>query len=278
MPKDHPKINFSVGHSEYPWHYMHFYKRMLDETLEAFDKLVEAIEARLPQGSLLNDNDPIECGLVDADVLQLHEFPARFAREFLEKARLPRFENIAPGLQVTTTSTFSKQPFVPDIVEKPAKFGVPPILLFYSKLDYNQTQNPIEPRGSGPFRCPYRSNTVFPAGLYLLETEISTPDDSCKFVLPFGIGGKGYARKTDGALYGENTPRDSFEDLYGLGYHPFEITTTQNLASILKNWLGMVERGDWKVDENGVAGGMETWKEADTKEHWEKYVIKRDFV
>jgi hypothetical protein len=35
----------------------------------------------------------------------------------------------------------------------------------------------------------------------------------------------------------------------------------------------MVEGGIWKVDENGVVGDMETWKEADTEEGWEKYVI-----
>jgi hypothetical protein len=35
----------------------------------------------------------------------------------------------------------------------------------------------------------------------------------------------------------------------------------------------MVEGDVWKVDENGVVGDMETWKEADTEEGWEKYVI-----
>ncbi|KAF9697690.1 hypothetical protein EKO04_004282 [Ascochyta lentis] len=69
---------------------------MLDETLEAFNKLVRAIEARLPQGSSLNDDNDnddddddddnddhyIKYGLVDVEVLQLHNIPAGFAREF----------------------------------------------------------------------------------------------------------------------------------------------------------------------------------------------------
>ncbi|KZM21113.1 hypothetical protein ST47_g7745 [Ascochyta rabiei] len=69
---------------------------MLDETLEAFNKLVKAIEARLPQGSSLNDDNDndddddedddddkgddnddhyIKYGLVDVEVLQLHNIP-----------------------------------------------------------------------------------------------------------------------------------------------------------------------------------------------------------
>jgi hypothetical protein len=37
----------------------------------------------------------------------------------------------------------------------------------------------------------------------------------------------------------------------------------------------MVERGDWQIDENGVAGGMDVWREADSEEKWEAYVIPR---
>jgi hypothetical protein len=278
VPKDHPRGHFDLSFGHYPWHYMRSYEQILYKTLEAFNKLVEAIEARLPQGNSWNDDDSIEYGLVDADVLQLHNIPTGFAREFLENARTPRFENIAPDLKVITTSTFSKQPFIPDTCKKFDKKSAPPILLFYSKLDYNQSQEQIEPGGTGPFGYPYRPNTSFPAGLYLLETDMSKADDSCKFILPFSIGGRGYARRTDGSFYGGNAPKDSFDDLYSLGSHPFETTNEQNLASILKNWLGMVEMGHWKVDENGVVGGMEIWKEADTEEYWEKYVIKRDFV
>lgn len=43
------------------------------------------------------------------------------------------------------------------------------------------------------------------------------------------------------------------------------------------NWRRMMERAGWKVNKDGVMGGMEIWKDADTKEHWEKCVIRRDF-
>jgi hypothetical protein len=60
-------------------------------------------------------------------------------------------------------------------------------------------------------------------------------------------------------------------DLYRAGYQPFE-----SLFDVLKSWRGMVERGDWQIDENGVAGGMHVWRETDTGEKWAKYVIPRD--
>ncbi|KAJ4992171.1 hypothetical protein SVAN01_02190 [Stagonosporopsis vannaccii] len=196
---------------------------MLDKTLEAFKKLVEAIEARLPQGGSLNNNDGdnnddntdeyIANGLVGADVLQLRNIPAGFARESLEKARTPRFKTSAPSLGVITTSTISTQPFIPETGEKLSKQSVPSILLFYSKLNYDQSQDQIEPGGTRPFGYPYCNNNSFPAGLYLLLT---MSDDTCKFILPFSIGGEGYARRTDGALYGENELKDSFDDLYSL--------------------------------------------------------------
>ena len=39
----------------------------------------------------------------------------------------------------------------------------------------------------------------------------------------------------------------------------------------------MVERGDWKAGRKGIASGMDMWKQADTGEQWEKYVLKHGF-
>jgi hypothetical protein len=35
----------------------------------------------------------------------------------------------------------------------------------------------------------------------------------------------------------------------------------------------MVQRGEWQINEDGVMGGIEEWKKADTEEHWQKYVL-----
>jgi hypothetical protein len=39
------------------------------------------------------------------------------------------------------------------------------------------------------------------------------------------------------------------------------------IHKVLENWAGMVERGD------GVEGGIRKFREADTAEHWEKYIV-----
>jgi hypothetical protein len=43
------------------------------------------------------------------------------------------------------------------------------------------------------------------------------------------------------------------------------------LAAVLVNWQEQIENESWRVDENGVAGGEDVWKEADTKDKAENY-------
>lgn len=45
------------------------------------------------------------------------------------------------------------------------------------------------------------------------------------------------------------------------------------LKRVLWRWVEMVEDGKWKVGADGVIGGMEKWKEADTEEHWRDYQL-----
>jgi hypothetical protein len=44
-------------------------------------------------------------------------------------------------------------------------------------------------------------------------------------------------------------------------------------TKILESWAERVEMGDWQVDEDGVVGGIDKFKEADTEEHWREYFI-----
>jgi hypothetical protein len=308
----------------YPWVQVPYSELMLKDTLEAFNSLVGAIEARLPTDSPM-DSDDIEYGLVDEGVLQSMDLPQRFAYKFLRRVRRPRFQMIAPGLEIPDSSSFSMQPFWSDGATNPA------ILLFRSKHNYvNSFRAPIKAgfletnilgswvysclckvfksnmigslpkpqflrqlaksfqtmRGSTseeheqfdhPFGYPIYQISTFAAGLYLLPPDES--EDEFKFVLPFGIGANGYARKSDGSRFGENSEsdcvvaKDKCADLYGTGYSPFDNNHENRLVGVLKSWLGMVERGDWKIDQYGVAGGIDVWREADTEQGWEKYVI-----
>ncbi|KAI5368466.1 hypothetical protein J4E82_010723 [Alternaria postmessia] len=259
-----------------PWQFIPYNDTMLEENVDAFNRLVEAIEARMPSAYRPAEAEGIVHGLVDESALQSIDLPPRFAYKFLCRARRPRFQMIAPGLEILTSSTFSDQPFRSYFSSSEPEF--PPILLFRSGSNYKDDTTPHfvtgEPMPS--LFTGFSRITCFPAGLYLLPTGEVRAEDECMLILPFGIGSNGYARKSDGSRFGRSrTGGNSHVDLYRPGYQPFEEQHEQSLVDVLKNWKGMVERGDWQIDENGVAGGMDVWREADSEEKWEAYVIPR---
>lgn len=45
------------------------------------------------------------------------------------------------------------------------------------------------------------------------------------------------------------------------------------LVKILESWRGMVERGDWAVGAEGIQDSIDAFKEADTGEDWQKFVV-----
>ncbi|KAF1954368.1 hypothetical protein CC80DRAFT_550394 [Byssothecium circinans] len=156
---------------------------------------------------------------------------------------------------------------------------IPPLLLFFSTQMYTATDTSRAPRG--PFYWPYHETHTYPAGLYLSQVSLRLHrfDDACSLILPFGIGQNGYARTSDGALFGENQndelpeAKNVYHSLYQPGHRPFSEMHGITLGEVLNNWLSMVERGDWKVGRDGVEGGMEEWKNADRSGEWEKYVL-----
>ena len=260
-----------------PWVFVPYNEKMLKHNLDVWEELVEAIESRMPAANRSQAADRSMYGLLDDNIRDTVNLTQRFAYNFLIRARRPRFKMIAPGLHVIKSSDFSDQPFrsymSKDIEE------VPPVLLFQSDLNFFEDPywTPHSPHDAMvPNFFDYRDVKVYPSGLYLLPTNHRSLEDGISFVLPYAIGGKGFARRGDGTNFagGEDwRGKDSFTELYQPGRRAFEDFQAQSLARVLESWLGMVERGDWKVDENGVVGDMETWREADTGEGWRKYVI-----
>lgn len=257
------------------WVFVSYNEVMMKRNLEIWDKLVEAIESRMPMENF--SAQPIR-GLLENNVRKTISLPQRFAYNFLFRARGPRFKKIAPGLRVISSSDFPDQPFRLHMSKD--KDGIPPILLFRSELNF--FEDPTWSLRSLDARMPhfnyYHDVRIYPSGLYLLPTEYNHQnlEDQISFVLPFPIGGNEYAKMSDGQKFTDYKGRrgkDSFTQLYSRGRQSLEDFQSQSLACVLENWLGMVEGGISKVDENGVVGDMETWKEADTKEGWEKYVI-----
>ncbi|KAL6871873.1 hypothetical protein J3F83DRAFT_732919 [Trichoderma novae-zelandiae] len=256
-----------------PWIMPSYTACDLDETLDAFGRLTRAVEARMPGGPGI---ETYRLG----DMIKPNTLPPdSFAGRFLAQARGIRFRHIAPGLCIAR-----QQPFASVKIEQGK---MRPMLLFESSQGAHQdTQR--APWGeevvTSPFPQPFREVASYPAGVYLTETNPHGThpfEDGCLLILPYAIGENGWARTSDGALFGEATHArgavakavPSSTQLYQQGFNHFIQTHDVQLKHVLGHWADMVEGGKWVVDGHGVAGGMEKWREADTEDGWRDYQL-----
>jgi hypothetical protein len=268
------------GDVERPWTLVPYSSKILQDTVDVFNSLVKEIESRMPEGSTGTGDD--SSPLIEEAILDTANPQRGFAYHFSREVKRPQFRYIAPGLEIPTSSSNTTQPFA-SLRFDAEDIEMLPVLLFRA-ID---GATPCMAPGSGdecPFGYQFNKINKYPAGLYLSCTSSSYKDsfeDEVTLVLPFRIGARGYARKSDGSRFGENTQdlrehvesHNTFADVYQPGHRPFTEGHQVRLFNVLENWLGMVQRGDWKVDANGVMGGIDEWKKVDTEESWEKYVI-----
>lgn len=256
-----------------PWIMPSYTDCDLDETLDAFSRLTRAVETRMPRGP--GDETHRLGDAIDPNALS----PNSFASRFLARAQEIRFSHIAPGLRIAR-----QQPFSSVSVEEGE---MRPILLFESSQGAHQDTERA-PWGEefviSPFPWHFRDVTKYPVGVYLTETDPRGAhpfEDGCKLILPYAIGDAGWARTSDGALFGENlhargptaSPVSRSTQLYQQGFNHFIEMHDVQLKHVLGHWADMVEQGKWAVDDDGVAGGIEKWREADTEDHWHDYQL-----
>jgi hypothetical protein len=254
----------------------------LEGSLDALNALITAIETRMP--SLLPAAD-FDTGFIDITAPETSALfsPKTFARRFLERARKPRFTYLAPGLQIAYG-----QPFASVSVDNNM---LRPILLLQSSLPAHHDVFKTswgENHEIPPFNKKFEAIRNFPSGLYLTESNPyswNPYEDGCKLLLPFAIGGHGWARTSDGALFGEDPyeegetaePFPTSAQLFQSGFNHFTRNHDVQLRHVLWRWVDLVETGVWQVDGDGVQGGIEKWREADTEEHWEDYQLPMDW-
>ena len=100
-------------------------------------------------------------------------------------------------------------------------------------------------------------------------------------MLPDKIGQKWYGRPSDGSHSAKqflpptmpSVPSSSSQGVHQQGFNPFIQGHDVQLKHVLRRWVELVESGHWKVDQNGVAGDIEKWREADSAAHWRKYQL-----
>ena len=263
-----------------PWIMPSYTEQDFENTLEAFRQLVNAIHERMPSQS-----QSARQGLLEAvtggrpDIMPADSF----AHQFLTRSSRPNFTHIAPGLSIAQV-----QPFAPASRQaEVTKFF--PLLLFSSTSPAHQGTERApwgEEMRMSPFARDFDNVSSYPAGLYLTETDPDSThpfEDGCKLILPFTLGSNAFARTSDGALIGEQVrwPQEDAAagiepkstELFQVRFNHFIARHDVQLKYVLWKWLELVEEEKWEVDEHGVVGGIDKWREADTEVYWSGYQL-----
>ena len=269
-----------------PWELLAYSPAQLRETVNVYNALIEAIESRMP--SLPSTDETSSPSLFTKENLWAAKIYSGFAHDFLRETRRPRFRFIAPGLEVPTLDSIANQPFSRpvDLPERLRDHDFkPPIVLFRSSATYKRPYSAEQYHHNDVFGWPFNAST-YPAGLYFRSPPSygDIHEDAVSLVLPYGIGEIGWARKSDGSMFGEQVTEyddpkayNKHEELYQMGHQPFIERHHVRLVKVLESWLAMVERGDWEVGEEGIKNGIKEWKKADTRGGWKKYFIEPDW-
>lgn len=264
----------------FPWEFHQYTPVDVERAVSAFTRLLDTIEARLPSSSIRHGLEqqslrqialPYPESVIRASSTELDSFTGQFLSAL--PVRQLNFRYIAPGIRVQSPDEFINQPFAERSTDDEPSI---PLLLFRG-----------EQENKSPWVRPWfpDGNTEdIPAGLYIEPVEdnySSQSGNESRLLLPFEIGRSGFARSSNGLPFikqavGGSTQSDQLyrsDSFSGYsGYLPWD-SRSSYLHKVLENWTERVEKGDWLVGEDGVVGGIEKFKEADTKEHWQEYVI-----
>jgi len=241
-----------------PWTIVPYALKDLEETLEVWGMAVDIIEQKMGLPKVEQSDR-----FLDVEALDAARIPDGFARKFLSQARRPRFKFIAPGLCVPTKEDFFTQPFIHQIADLEDEDNLPPMLLF--RGDATVDTEPLDWFGFQPdlrdFKCP--------CGVYLNACQRSyryPQEDGCTLVLPFKLDA-GWAKKSDFSRVDNN------DSLLQSGINPYIDAHPVQLQALVENVYRHIQREDWEVDANGVAGGIDKWNDADTEQEWSKYFV-----
>jgi hypothetical protein len=239
-----------------PWVCMPSTEKDLNDTLEIWKILVEAIHERIGHENF--DAEPTY-GLANDQLLDV--IPDCFAKQFLARAVRPRFKYIAPGLRVQTVEELWDQPYASSFSREGTE--IPPILI----LRGEGTAVPTAPLG-------FYSRRDIPVGLYLEPCDrfhdAAPWEDGVVLILPYNVGGHGsWASMADQRPLPERN-----DSLYQIGWNPFIAPHPSQLVAMLVLWYENLQSGIWEVDQDGVMGGIEKYREANLEEHCMEYVVE----
>lgn len=248
-----------------PWVLRAWSDETVHKALESFEALIDSIEQRRPARRPQEDPPELKYGLATGEDLDLACIFEPFAREFLQRARCPDFDFIAPGLCVLRNNDICEQPLRGIDNRKHKNEGFAQAVLLFEGTG-NATDG---------MDFPWNTSNPVPSGLYLYA---ETPWSSCGVLkLPFRLGNSGWARSCEALYAGRRIPNDERRprsEMYMPDFNLFiDAHRGTRLEVIFNNWRGMIERGIWEIDVNGVSADISKFKEADTEETWKEYVL-----
>jgi hypothetical protein len=283
-----------------PWYLSEDDRTIVDITISAWDGLLSAIELRLPSKVAQHEQQESHYSVESVDLCNIH---GMFVKKFLQRARIPSFKFLAPGLRLASpdelaanqpfgTADLSKlccNPYTDKMLEPMFKY-YPFLFLCADKTILGE-----EPsiRGEESFRVkylegsqcrfrgyPWEFASEFEAGLYLLPSRDIERPDGCKLLLPFPMTPDKWVK------LGSGDPLkvwDRYDGLYQPqpgGMSTFIAEGPKDGSSwhlrlelLFRNWTRMIESGYWEVGADGVVGGTEKFKEADSEGKWKLYFI-----
>lgn len=230
--------------SERPWGWAPWTKADLEDSLEAWNNLISAVNDRLPEPHAEPLSSMSLFGVDDLRAADVEE--GCFAWEFYSKACRPNFQFLAPGLQLPSRGQLLANPFRQAWESQTPHQGLPwhpdmfplPILLG-TQLEKSWVDTHEYKVGNVSW------------GLYLdiLDSRLhQCPyEDAARLVLRYELDETTSSRRLDGK------PATGNAELYQIGQNPFETHRATQLWQMLKHFTAHVDVGEWNVDANGVS-------------------------
>jgi hypothetical protein len=264
-----PKGTTADNEIYHPWVSVWFSDAQLEDTINAFNGLVKAIESGVNAPSSLGNH---QGQIIEDYVLDNTNIPRDcFARAFLSKARRPNFTFVAPGISLPDPDTFGSDNVIPIITDEFHTKTVPPIRILDAKGHLSSADT-----AAPPFDLPYNKIRHVPCGLHIPNADLmsdTVEEASARLVLPFRLGNNNYAWKSDTSRFYNAV------DLYQPGFNAFsgDWLTCVRLIRVFDSWRHNVESGEWQVGPDGVIDDINKFKDADTEQRWERYYLAPDW-
>jgi hypothetical protein len=177
--------------------------QQVEDTVAAFNRLIVAIESRIPAA---RRRWPTSTPVLSHKILDEASIPnPSFACSLLASIRPPSFKFVDPGLHALTPETFVTNQFFTTIHDEDDPLAIPPVLLFGAvetvRLDLDEKleqRNLFDPIYTSALR-----GKAIPAGLYtdaISRGQPYTAEEGFRLILPYPLGENGFARQSDGHL------------------------------------------------------------------------------